>query len=544
MSRPFAVDSPAAAAPARAGDLRNRGIEGGIIGNASLPGESEQLAALQRVFTVISRLRTPVLMLIAVACLTVASGSPRAQVNLPDIGSPADAVLSKSDEARLGQAIMRSIRASGQLVEDPQVNEYVNEIGHRVAAYANDGEHSFSFFVVDDPNINAFALPGGFIGVHTGLLEATRSEDELAGVLAHEIAHVTQRHIARAIHANQRQSILSTAIMLGAILAGAAGGSSDAMQGAIAVAQGTAVQQQINFTRANEYEADRVGITALAEAGFDPNGMASFFEVISRSTQPVEHRVPEFLRTHPVSSARIAEARGRARDHVVVPTPDTTDYGIAKARLAVARMATADAAVEHFEKKDYDRQSDTERYGRAQAYLRAGRNDEANRIFEELLSKDQKVIAYHIGLAQSQLALEQIDAARATFERARELFPRNVPLVIHHAEALLQLDEPALAHSMLLDLLNNVPPTPDQVRLIARAAIAAGDTAEANYYMAEYSFMIGDLVQGVHFLRQALAVPDLQEIQRIRFEARIDFIREFMTEEQLQQMQQMQRSRS
>ena len=479
----------------------------------------------------------PILSLTLAAILTVAAGAPRAQVNLPDIGSPADAVLSKSDEARIGRAIMRNIRMSGQIVEDPQVTEYINEIGHRIAAQANDGDHSFTFFVVDDPNINAFALPGGYIGVHTGLLDATRSENELAGVLAHEVAHVTQRHIARAVHANQRQSILSTAIMLGAILAGAAGGSGDAMQGAIAVAQGTAVQQQINFTRSNEYEADRVGISALADAGFDPDGMASFFEVISSDTRPVEARLPEFLRTHPVSSARIAEARGRARDYPNVESNDSTNYGVARARLRVSSAGTAEQAVAMYEQKRYERQTDIEHYGRAVAYQRAGQHDEANRIFEELVSKDSKVIAYHIGLAQSQLDLERVQQARATFERGRELFPRNVPLTIHYAEALLQLGEAQLAHKMLLDLLNNVPPTPEQVRLIARAAIDAGDTAEAHYYMAEYSFMTGDLVQGVHFLRQALRVPDIQEIQRIRFEARIDFIREYMTEEQLQQTQ-------
>lgn len=481
--------------------------------------------------------RRPIFSLVLAAIVTVAAGSVRAQVNLPDIGSPADAVLSKSEEARIGHAIMRNIRMSGQIVEDPQVNEYVNEIGHRIAAQANDGDHSFTFFVVDDPNINAFALPGGFIGVHTGLLDATRSEDELAGVLAHEVAHVTQRHIARAVHANQRQSILSTAIMLGAILAGAAGGSGDAMQGAIAVAQGTAVQQQINFTRSNEYEADRVGINALADAGFDPDGMASFFEVISSDTRPVESRVPEFLRTHPVSSARIAEARGRARDYPKVESEDSTNYGIARARLRVSSAGTAEQAVAMYEQTRYERQTDIERYGRAIAYQRAGRHDEANRIFEELVSRDSKVIPYHVGLAQSQLELERVQQARTTFERARELFPRNVPLTIHYAEALLQLGEAQLAHKMLLDLLNNVPPTPEQVRLIARAAIDAGDAAEAHYYMAEYSFMTGDLVQGVSFLRQALRVPDIQEIQRIRFEARIDFIREYMTEEQLQQTQ-------
>ncbi len=489
--------------------------------------------------SVISTFKRPILALAATAFLTFAVGSPygHAQVNLPDIGSPADAILSKSEEARIGRAIMRSLRASGQLVEDPQVNEYINEIGHRIAAHTNDGDYSFTFFVVDDPNINAFAMPGGYIGVHTGLLDATRSEQELAGVLAHEIAHVTQRHIARAVHANQRQSILSTAIMLGAILAGAAGAGSDAMQGAIAVAQGTAAQQQINFTRSNEYEADRVGIAALADAGFDPNGMASFFEVISRDTRPHEYRLPEFLRTHPVTSARIAEARGRAREYTTAPTEDSTGYGLARARLRVASQDSAERAVALYERHSYERQSDVERYGRAIAYLRAGRNNEANRIFEELANKDPKVIAYHIGLAQSQMALDQIDTARSTFDRARSLFPRNVPLTVHYAEALLQLGEPAPAHRMLLDLLNNVPPTPEQVRLIARAAIEEGNVAEAHYYMAEYNFMIGDLVQGVNFLRQALRVPEIQEIQRIRFEARIDFIREYMTEEQLQQAQ-------
>lgn len=477
-------------------------------------------------------------LVLTIVALTMAVGSPAAEVNLPDIGSPADATLSKNDENQLGRAIMRQIRASGQLVEDPQITEYVNEIGHRIAAQANvDGDHEFSFFVINDPAINAFALPGGFIGVHTGLLEATRSEDELAGVLAHEVAHVTQRHIARAIHASKRQSLISTAIMLGAILAGAAGASGDVMQGGIAAAQGAAAQSQINFTRSNEYEADRIGISALAAAGFDPQGMGSFFEVISRGSSNPATQMPEFLRTHPVSSARIAEARGRARSFAPVHTTDSVDYGIARARFIVEKQRTSEAAVAYYEREAYQYQSDIERYGRAVAYLRAGRNLEANRIFEELANKEPEVIAYHIGLADSQLALEAIDESANTFEKARRLFPRNVPLTIHYAEALLKLGNATLAHEILLDLLNNVPPTPQQVRLIARAAIEAGEIAEAHYYMAEYRFMIGDLIGGVNFLRQALRVPELEEIQRIRFEARIDFVQEFMSEEQLQQMQ-------
>lgn len=472
--------------------------------------------------------------------LTLAAGIPAAEINLPDIGSPADATLSKNEEAKIGRAIMQQIRASGELVEDPQITEYINEIGHRLAAQANiDGNHEFSFFVIDNSAINAFALPGGFIGVHTGLLEATRNEDELAGVLAHEVAHVTQRHLARRIHATQRQSILSTAIMLGAILAGAVGGAgSDALQGAVAISQGSAAQQQINFTRSNEYEADRVGISSLAAAGFDPQGMGSFFEVLSRGTiTPTEHRVPEFLRTHPVSSARISEARGRARSYAPVHTADSITYGVARTRIIVADQKTPEAAVAYFEREPYEYQSDVERYGRAIAYLRADRPVEANKIFEELANKSPEIIAYHIGLGDSLLAMDLLPESMAAFDLAKDLFPRNSSLVIHYANALLRVGNPELAHEILLDLFNNVTPTPEQIRLIARAATAAGKDAEARYYMAEYRFMIGDLIGGIQFLRQALRIPELDEIQRIRFEARIDFVRDFMSAEQLQQLQ-------
>jgi len=474
--------------------------------------------------------------------LASAMASLADDINLPDMGSPADAVLSKNDEAQIGASIMRQINASGAVVKDPQVTEYVTEIGHRVAAHANNGDYKFTFFVIDDPSINAFALPGGYIGVHTGLLEATRNEDELAGVLAHEIAHVTQRHIARAVTANKRQSMMSTAIMLGALIATALGGiDGQAMQGAIAASQGLSAQAQIDFTRSNEHEADRIGMSALAHAGFDPIGMASFFEVISRATSPSESRVPAFLRTHPVSSERIAEARSRARQYPRADTTDTANYGIARARLMVARFDHAEEAVEFFERQPSEYQTDRWQYGLAVAYLGDDQYTKALRIFEQLANREPGVIAYHIGLAQAQLELEQIDEASRTFEQALELFPRNVPLVVSYAEALLRLGDAVRSHDLLLDLFNNTAPTPDQVLLIARAAIAADEVAEAYYYRAEYSFMTGNLLGGIGFLQQALEIPGLEEIQRIRFEARIDFVRDFMSKEQIQQLQ---RSRS
>ncbi|HSG96497.1 MAG TPA: M48 family metalloprotease [Woeseiaceae bacterium] len=478
-----------------------------------------------------------ILLVATLGTLVFVAGAGADEIRLPEMGSPADALLNKSEEARIGRAIMRDIRNSGLVVEDPLITEYLNDIGRRIAAQTNDGEQSFSFFGVQDHRINAFALPGGFIGVHTGLLHATRNEDELAGVLAHEVAHVTQRHIARAIHANSRQSLITTALMLGAIIVAAAGGSSDAVQAGMAVAQGSAAQAQINFTRSNEYEADRVGIAALSDAGFDPYGMASFFEIMSRQqTTSPEMRAPEFLRTHPVTTARIAEARNRARDYPQVRSDDSTSYGIARTRIIVASFDTPEKAVAYFETRDYDNQNDTERYGRAVAYQRADRHYDALPILTELLEKDKSVIAYHIGLGQTLVALDQWSDAIELFERALELFPRNVPLVIEYGERLLELGQPERAHDLLLDLLNTVPPTPAQVRLIARAASLAGEEAEAYYYLSEYRLMIGDLAGGIGYLQQALRLPDLQEIQRARFNARINFIREFMSEEQLRRM--------
>ena len=458
-------------------------------------------------------------------------------IKLPDMGSPADAILSSNEESQIGRAIMRSIRNSGYVVEDPLINEYINEIGNRIAAQTNDGDLDYTFFVIEDSRINAFALPGGYIGVHTGLIEATRSEDELAGVLAHEIAHVSQRHIARAIHASSRQSILTTALMLGAMIASVAGGDADIMQAGIAVAQGTAAQQQINFTRTHEHEADRIGIAALADAGFDPYGMASFFKVMSRQTTTApDERAPEFLRTHPVTTARIAEARDRARNYPHIRSDDSISYSIAKTRLTVARIDTPRESVAYYENRSYENQNDVERYGRALAYVRDEQYWQALDILEELVDKDPKVIAYHIALSETLADLDQPRDAFEAFDRAMGLFPRNVPLVIAYGERLLDFGRAEKAHDILLDLLNNVPPTPNQVRLIARAASDADESAESLYYLSEYRLMIGDLTGGIGYLQQALRLPELQEIQRIRFEARIDFIREFMTEEQLIRM--------
>jgi predicted Zn-dependent protease len=461
--------------------------------------------------------------------------------DLPDIGSPNDSVLSAEEEMRWGRALYRQQVENERVISDPEVQEYIQDVGSKLAAQAQESNVRFTFFVKEDPAINAFALPGGYIGIHSGLLLATRSESELAGVLAHEISHVTQRHISRAVFANQRNSILTMAAMLGAILLGAVGGSGDAITGAIATAQGVAAQQQINFTRANEYEADRVGVGVLASAGFDPMGMPDFFETLARQTGPLASQSPEFLRTHPVTVNRIAETRERA---AALPQPDVRDavgYTLTRARVRVLSSPTPEKALEYFlgEKQDPKQAGDLGiEYGIALSRMELGQYREARELFQGLLATNPGVIPFHTGLAGAELALGNREAALRDYEKAMGLFPRNTPLTVRYAEALLAAGQAKKAHTILLDLLNNVPPTAEQVRLIALAASAAGDTADAYYYMAELHLLRGDVVMAAEQLRLALSIPGLDSVQKARFTSRLAEIQEWLDREQRSRRQQ------
>jgi predicted Zn-dependent protease len=466
---------------------------------------------------------------VALALLAAAAGATGTD-DLPDIGAPWGTVLSQGEEAQMGRMIVHQLRAGGQLLDDPELGEYIQSIGHRLSAHAQDGDQRFDFFVVRDPTINAFALPGGYIGVNAGLLLATENESELAGVLGHEISHVTQHHIARAVQAQSQGALATTAGVIAAILLGAAGGlGDDAVQAAIAVAQGVSVQKQLDFSRANETEADRVGLPVVYEAGFDPQGMPSFFEKLGHRTG--ESQVPEFLRTHPVTTDRIAETRERAAKYGHVEAKESENYPLMRARLRALVADTPEEALSDFNRLangDIEHADEGLRYGYAVALLRAGRADEAARYMRELLDGRETLVAYHIGLAQALLASGKTQEGLKTFAEASELFPRNVPLTTRYAQALIDTGEAAQAHTKLLDLLNNIEYTPEQVHLIALAADAAGDTAEAHYYMAELHVMNGELPLALHQLEQALATPGIEAVQRARFEARMTELRAYL----------------
>jgi predicted Zn-dependent protease len=441
--------------------------------------------------------------------------------DLPDLGSPADAVLSQSKEDQLGRSVMLQLRNAGVVIDDPQLTEYINLIGHKLASQANNGQHTFHFFLLDNDEINAQALPGGYIGVNSGLLLATDSENELAAVLAHEISHVTQRHIARAMYDQKKSSVMSIATMLAAIVLGAAThASGQATEGLLAAGQAAAIQHQINFTRANETEADAIGIRLMDAAGYDPNAMAGFFEKLQRRYGSEAAQIPAMLQDHPVTTRRIAEARARSRQLPKVEHEDSTGYLLAKARLEALEPDTPEKALKIFQTKR-DPDTPANRYGLALAQLRLHLSDKAERGFRALAKQYPTVIAYRIGEAEALMASGATKQALAVYADSTKLFPRNVPLTISYGESLIKAGQPGEAHKLLLDLLNNVQPTPKQIQLIARAANAEGDVANAHDYMAEYYVSIGNLRLAMTQLRMALESPGLQSVDRERFKARL-----------------------
>jgi beta-barrel assembly-enhancing protease len=500
-----------------------------------------KLATVPHGPTAVKRRCALLLLSALLAGTTLAAGAPPASTpaqpvltaptpgsDLPDLGSPAETILSHRDELQLGAMVAKELRDQNALIEDPEVSEYINGVGQRLAAQSAEGGNNFAYFVIKDPQINAFAVPGGFVFINAGLVLATERESELAGVMAHETAHVTQHHIARAIRAQSQQSLMTAATLIAAVLLGAAGGG-QATEGAIAAAEGLAVQQQINFTRDNEYEADRVGIGFMAGAGYDPNDMASFFETMSRHEGLAETYIPAMLIDHPVTTDRIAEARSRAAQFPPRTGVDSQSYPLIRERVRVL-VATGDTdmAAQYAQKIAHGEDTMPNRYGEALVLMNGPHPEEAVALLQPMVQQHQGLTLLYSALGQAQARAGHMQEALATFKHAQALFPRNVPITVRYAETLMAANRPADAHNMLLDLFNNVEPTPEQIRLTARAASAAGDQGDAYYYMGEYQIANGDLLLAAQQLQLALTSPHISAIQRARYRARLDEVREYL----------------
>lgn len=279
----------------------------------------------------------------ALAVLSAGQPAP-AQNNLPALGDTESGDFGIGTEKKLGEQIMREIRRDPDYLDDPVLLEYLESLWTPLVSQARaigninadlDQRFAWEPFLVRDRSVNAFALPGGYVGVHLGLIALTATRDELAAVLAHELTHVTQRHIARSFSNSQRQSLISAAALILGVLAAARSNSIDGANALIIGGQAAAIQGQLNFSRDMEREADRIGFTLLAGAGFSQAAMASMFEKLDQSSRLNDGGAFPYLRSHPLTSERIGEARNRLGTGLAARRAGTSEHLIAQARARV-----------------------------------------------------------------------------------------------------------------------------------------------------------------------------------------------------------------
>ncbi len=459
--------------------------------------------------------------------LTVAiSHTAVARQNLPNMGEPADSTLSPAAERELGEQFMRQIRARVPLVRDTRVSEYIQALGTRLASTVDTPHRQeFDFFVIDNPNINAFAVPGGFVGLNAGLIEVMAIEDQLAGVVAHEIAHITQRHHARASASDSRTRMTTAFAVLAAILIG----QSNPQAGQAALAAGLAATQQsmINFTRSNEYEADRIGIEVLSDAAFQPIAMAEAFEILRRKNSINSSGAQiEYLRTHPLDNNRIAEAKNRAVNLSGQSSPDTgPDFNFFKARLRVLSN-TDDARLI----REYTAQLDAgstkvtggAQYALAMLSLKGRDHQLSLKWLEPLLARYRGNINVQLLASEIWFAAGQQSRALENLQQLIEIYPGSYSAVELYSEQLISQRKLVQARQSITEYIRSVSrPNVTAWRQLASVEQKLGKEAASHEALARYFRDINEFKRSRDQLELALRAADSGSQDELRLRAQL-----------------------
>ncbi len=430
-----------------------------------------------------------------------------AHARLPDLGDVAVSDLSPMAEQRIGQSIMQEIRwRDPAYLDDPEIEDYLNSIGRRLVAASDQPSREFQFFVIDDPMINAFALPGGYIGVHTGLILAAHTESELASVLAHEIAHVTQRHIAQLFARQGQASMIVLASVLVAILA--ARSNSQASEAALAAGHAGAIQQQLGYSRAFEREADRIGLQILERGGFDVRAMPAFFERLQRATRVYEGGLPGYLRTHPMTEERMADMGNRVAQMRYRQVVDDVDFGFVRTKLQARTGAAIDAVRDFQSRLAGGNDSDLTHYGLAQALLRAGQLDESRQALEVL--RQSGVRSALVDGLEADLLFAAREHAKAVqpLALAVERHPDRLALDYRYIEALLIGGQAVEAARRARQGALRHAGNPVYWSLLSRAEATQGRMSAYHRALAEVHVLRGSLPAAIDQLELARQAGD------------------------------------
>ncbi|MGO3999961.1 M48 family metalloprotease [Pseudomonas fluorescens] len=434
--------------------------------------------------------------LLTLACLLA---SPGFADDLPSLGDASSAIVSPQQEHDLGRAWLAMLRSQVSQLNDPQLKNYVETSVYRLVETSQLNDRRLEFILINSPQLNAFAAPGGIVGVNGGLFLNAQTEGEYASVLAHELAHLSQRHFARGVEAQQRMQVPMMAALLAGIIVAAAGGG-DAGIAAIAGTQAAAIQEQRRFSRQNEQEADRIGILNLQKAGYDPRSMPSMFERLSRQYR-FDAKPPEFLLTHPVTESRIADTRNRAEQAPVGGKEDTQTYQLIRARVQLYYEETSGLAAKRFRAQlDDNPKNDVARYGLAIAQIKGSQFNDARETLKPLLAKAPNEVIYNLAQIELDMDSNRLADAQSRVERMIAQYPGNYPLNQARVDLMLKQNRPADAEKALEALLKSRPDDPDVWYQVAETRGQSGNIIGLHQARAEYFALVGDYRQAIQQL--------------------------------------------
>jgi predicted Zn-dependent protease len=450
------------------------------------------------------------------------------ELKLPNLGESSTSLFSKEFEHQLGQTWLRIFRSQAPTENDPLLFEYLENLIYELVTHSKLEDRRVELVVVNNASINAFAVPGGVIGVHNGLLLYAQTEDELATVLAHEIAHLSQRHFSRGVEFRKKQAPINLAAMLaGLVIMATAGG--DAGMAAISASQALAQDSALRYSRSNEQEADRVGMQTLVDAGMDPHAAPAMFErMLQASRYTGGDRIPEFMRTHPLSENRIADTRNRARQYPKSIRPAKLEYQLMRARVVNQLANTPEEAVQRFrgELDGNPRSIEAARYGLVIALTNAGRADEAALELDSIWSGDPDRLEYLIADAEIDMLRAQPEKAVDKLLRQLNLSPGNHPLTMTYANALMKNQEPHIAEEVLVAQGKRRPTDPGLWYLLAEVQGLSGNIIGLHQSRAEYFILNGILDQAEKQLSYALKLVKNDYLTRAKINQRLKDVAE------------------
>jgi predicted Zn-dependent protease len=442
-----------------------------------------------------------------VSCaVAVTSTASTDHLKLPNLGESSTSMFSSEFEYQLGRAWLRVFRSQVPTVDDPLLTDYLDNLIYRLAAHSKLEDKRLDLVVVNNPTINAFAVPGGVIGVHNGIFLWATTEDELATVLAHEIAHLSQRHFSRGVeHQKKIQPITLAAMLASFVLMATAGGNTG--MAALSATQAAAQDSALRYSRGNEQEADRIGMQTMVDADMDPHAAPVMFERMLQATRYSDgEQIPEFLRSHPLSESRIADTRNRARSYPRKSHDPDVTYQLMRARVITELAETPEIAVARFrgELNGTSQSREAAQYGLVLALTASGRADEAARELDAIWSASPDRLEYIIADAEIDMARNNPQRAALKLGQKLEVSPGNHPLTMTYATALMRSEQPHVAEEVLLAQSKRRASDPALWYLLAEVQGLSGNIVGLHQSRAEYFILNGALDQASKQLTYAL----------------------------------------